>query len=78
MKNFSMVGARNSLRATLQAVEAPALDYIDWDTFELELETVMSAGPNKALVMAVFSKAVNRARQNYHAAIVRGEASKPH
>lgn len=77
MKNFDMKKARRSLRATVNGIEPAALDYVEWERFEDELEGVMQGGPNKPLVMAVFSRAANRARQAYHAAVVRGERFRP-
>lgn len=72
MKNFNMPSARSMLRQTVQRVEAPALDYIDWAQFELELDTLMAREPTKAQVTQVFAKATTRARQKYHKAVLSG------
>lgn len=63
MKRFDMKKARRTLRNAVQGVDPFAVEYIDWDQFELELEAVIEGeGPREA-VLAVFSIAVNRARQ---------------
>lgn len=72
MKNFSVATARTMLRQVVQSVEAPAVDYIDWSQFELELDELMAREPTKDQVKRVFAKATTRARQKYHAAALNG------
>lgn len=74
MKNFSMPSARNMLRQVVGKMEAPALDYIDWPQFELELDELMAKQPTAAQVKQVFAKAVTRAREKYHKAVLSGGA----
>jgi hypothetical protein len=79
MKNFSMPSARTNLRAAIKAIQPPAVDYIDWTTFEDDLDTLFankSEPSTAALVKAVFARAVTRARQAYAGAVKAGEAWK--
>lgn len=70
---FSLPSARKNLRDAIQRVEPPALDYIDWDTFEAELDKAVSVTDvSKDKVLQVFAKAVTRARQRYHRAVQNG------
>jgi hypothetical protein len=78
MSKLNKVSARRSLAATINGIEPPALEYVEWEQFEAELEGVMQGGANKPLVMAVFSQAVNRARQRYHRAMVANAGIRPH
>lgn len=66
MKNFDMKRARQTLTRAVEGVDPYAVDYINWEAFEIELEAVMQAElegqHKKAATLAVFSKAVNMAR----------------
>lgn len=72
MKHFSMFAAKESLRATINAIEAPAQEYIDWEAFEKELDECMAKDPEPSHVKEVFAHAVTRARQTYHAFVRAG------
>lgn len=73
MKNFNMVSARKMLRQAVSQMEPAAVDYIDWQTFEGELEKVMGVTDvAKPKVTAAFGQAVTRARQRYRRAVMDG------
>lgn len=63
MKHFDMNKARGTLKQAVAGIDPLAVDYIDWDNFELELEAVVTGGGPREAVLAVFSLATNRARQ---------------
>lgn len=63
MKRFDMKKARRTLTNAVTGVDQFAVEYIDWDRFELELEAVIQGDGPREAVLAVFSLAVNRARQ---------------
>lgn len=62
MKKFDMKKARRTLTRAIHGVDPLAIDYIDWEQFEIELEAVIAADAPREAVLAVFSLAVNRAR----------------
>lgn len=73
MKKFDMKRARATLTNAVKGVDPFAVDYINWEAFEIELEASIEANAPKAAVLAVFSKAVNMARRARaaHAPIVK-------
>lgn len=78
MKHFSMKAARNTLRAAISQIEPAAVDWIDWDMFESEMDEVMksSNNPAKEKVTKVFAHAATRARMAYRNAVKIGTAWK--
>jgi hypothetical protein len=61
------------LRQAVTQMDPAAVEYIDWQHFEAELEKVMGVtDPAKPKVTAVFGQAVTRARQRYQRAVMDG------
>lgn len=75
IRNFSMPSARNNLRQAVHALDPAAVEYIDWDMFEKELDELFSGktqGVSKQHVLKIFAQAVSRARLTYLAAVREG------
>lgn len=70
-----MPSARSKLRQTVHRLQPAAVAYIDWDTFEDEMDAAMSVTDvSKEKVLRVFAHAVTRARKSYESAVRLGEA----
>lgn len=64
---------KRALRETVRRVQAPAEDYIDWESFEQEAEALLQTGmPTKKHLTALVGRFATRARHTYQRAVLSG------